>query len=173
MIGPSSMSVVMWVIRAKFFTRPQAYKQPSYCNTFLQNDPGTPGLSDISVYESLSSLCFCRTGQVLLRSSYLSFRSVRRTQHPPLRRLQGARPADLPGLLKLGGDPGHHAESWDVGETGQNLGDALTVHLEPLQRPVALLMENNRRSLKNWVYMRRSFRERCEDWSVWPESKQF
>lgn len=78
----------------------------------------------------------------LLQLSHLSFRSVRWTQHAPLRRLQGTWPADLPGLLKLGGDPGHHAERRNVGEPGQDLSDTLTVHFEPLQRPIALLTQN-------------------------------
>ena len=33
--------------------------------------------------------------------------------------------------------PGHHAEGGDVGEAGQDLGHALPVHAEPLDRPVA------------------------------------
>lgn len=75
---------------------------------------------------------------------HLSLGGVRRAQHAPLRRLQRARPADLPGFLKLGGDPGHHAQSGDVGESGQNLGDALAVHLKPFQRPVTLWAQNSR-----------------------------
>lgn len=85
----------------------------------------------------------------LLRPTHLSLRGVRRAQHAPLRGLQGARPANLPGLLKLGGDPGHHAESRYEGETRQDLGDTLTVHLESLQRPVALWTENSKRNKKH------------------------
>lgn len=76
-------------------------------------------------------------------AAHLSLGSVGRTQHAPLRRLQGARPADLPRLLELGGDPGHHAQSRNIGETRQNLGHTLTVHLESLQRPVALWTQSS------------------------------
>lgn len=75
---------------------------------------------------------------------HLALGGVRRAQHAPLRRLQRARPADLAGFLKLGGDPGHHAQSGDVGESRQDLRDALAVHLEPFQRPVTLMAQNSR-----------------------------
>ena len=71
-------------------------------------------------------------------TTHLSLGRVRGAQHPPLGRLQGARPADLAGLLELGGDAGHHAQGGDEGEAGQHLGHALPVHLEPLQGPVPL-----------------------------------
>lgn len=83
--------------------------------------------------------CNCLTGQ--LWPTHLSFRGVRWTQHAPLWRLQRARSANLPGFLKLGWDPGHHAKCWNIGEARQDLGDTLSVHLESLQRPVALLTE--------------------------------
>lgn len=75
--------------------------------------------------------------------AHLSLRSVRGTQHAPLGRLQRAWPANLPGLLELGRDPGHHAERWNKGEPRQDLGDALPVHLESFQRPVALWTESS------------------------------
>ena len=86
-------------------------------------------------------LSLARSG--VAAAAHLSLRGVRRTQHAPLRRLQGARPADLPRLLELGGDPGHHAQSRNIGETRQNLGHTLPVHLESLQRPVALRKQSS------------------------------
>lgn len=77
--------------------------------------------------------------------THLSLRCVGGAQHAPLRGLQGARAADLPGLLKLGGDAGHHAQGRDEGEAREHLGHALPVHLESLQRPVPLQSKANNR----------------------------
>ena len=43
----------------------------------------------------------------------------------------------LASLLKLGGDLGHHAHGCDEGEAGEDLGDPLAVHPEPVDLPVA------------------------------------
>lgn len=43
----------------------------------------------------------------------------------------------LAGLFKLGCDAGHHAQSGDEGQAGQDLSDAFPLHAEALDAPVA------------------------------------
>ena len=43
----------------------------------------------------------------------------------------------LPGLLKLGLDPGHHPQGGNEGQARQHLSHSLAVHSETLDLPVA------------------------------------
>lgn len=63
---------------------------------------------------------------------YLSFRCVRGTEHPPLRRLERTRTTHFSCFLKLGGDSCHHAKSRNIRQTRQHLGHALAVHFKSL-----------------------------------------
>ena len=74
--------------------------------------------------------------QILHQSTSLSFWRVARTQHAPLAGLQRSGSTDLTCLLKLRRYPGHHAESRYEREPAEDMRNAGTVHLEPLQRPI-------------------------------------
>mmetsp|Transcript_44537 Transcript_44537/g.140517 ORF Transcript_44537/g.140517 Transcript_44537/m.140517 type:complete len:346 (+) Transcript_44537:1814-2851(+) len=75
--------------------------------------------------------------QVLDKAARFSLGRVSRAQHPPLRGLQGAGPADLSRLLELTLHAGDHSERRDVGEARENLRYSLALHPEPPEVPVA------------------------------------
>jgi hypothetical protein len=74
--------------------------------------------------------------QVLHQSTRLSFRRITRTQHSPLTRLQRSRSTDLPRLLELGRDTGHHSQRRDETQPRKDVSDPRPLHLETLEGPI-------------------------------------
>lgn len=69
---------------------------------------------------------------------YLSFRSVRRAEHSPLRRLERSRTTHFSCFFKLGRDSCHHAQCGYIWQARQHLSHTLAIHFKSLQRPISL-----------------------------------
>lgn len=76
-------------------------------------------------------------GQILDETARFTLWCVAWTKHAPLRGLESSWTRDFSGFLELRGNAGHHAESCNVGQAGEDMGDAGALHSEALDGPVA------------------------------------